>query len=558
MKNILIICFSDRFELLMLSNLVSSVYSQSVDANISLCVYKEDYYLVKDLKYVTKHFVLDKEKIIKIKTSKRIPEFHALNYFTSFVNELKNYCWDYVYNISNDELAVFLTSFLDSKNFGGKKISKNNTISNSSNWTILESMFSTYNYSSIHRIDLWHKIMDVTWKNYELKINTDPECNKYMAQLLTNYRDRVSLFKKGCKIVAVLVDDYDKKNTSLPEEIVGGLIEELIGDSDFHPVLIHTTDIDNELKKRYENKFADKILVKELDARGLSSFLINVDVLVTADGIAQAIANLLNTTTVRVLLNGNENIYNVGPIHTGDVVIKYDCKGRFKQDKLARDELARDKLARDELGVCDLLLGIQIAVENISPKRSIIPSPNIYIYQTLRDKMGIWYRPVFSEMDMQKQITILMSRLFIMRVFENDSSIEILNYIISFYDREQIYTWIDQERDQILLTAKILLDTNRNLKLVSKLHGAGAVFVKNLEILLGFSSSEHLVSIPSNVFKQRVDSIASNGMDDNIREVELILNEFKTHLQILTTTLTDLTFLEYTKRGGNFIDKVRF
>ncbi|MBF0361023.1 MAG: hypothetical protein HQK49_08425 [Oligoflexia bacterium] len=554
MENILIVNCNTLSDLFSCTHLTNSIKHQYPNSKIHLLTFKEYRPLIKNIKNISQIFTIDRSKISTYKKNRLFSEAFALDSFARSIKELKTFHFDWIINYQQNTLGNCLISYFNPESYSGIKILENKILAPSNNWALLNKSLQDFIHNPIHKQDMIHKITGINWSENEIKLLTDPENNKLVHENLSHFRYHVGNKKGNIRIVAIQLANitngfFKDKFIKMAVEHLSELIKLLLLDQYLHPILIvypnsKEISIANQLNANFDNS----LLTIEADTNTLPSILVNIDIVATCDHTTKTIADLLTTPTLEIL-DKPSSLYLNSSINPGNIILSPVISRQSIIDASNSSEYMFLPPGQD------LYFGIYLLLsELVPPIKEHHLLPNISIYQVLKDKYGIYYKALTGDINVNFELSTQMARYYLTKLIEKNYPIEILNTILNIFDKHELYAWVDHEREHITETVVTLLETLKYLRAMNKEAEAKTHFVTSLDKLIKCCYHDSLITIPCTLFKNKLDTINSSTLDENIRKLDRSLEELKANIQVLTTSLTDLTSLEYKRRGGNLLE----
>ncbi|MBF0300999.1 MAG: hypothetical protein HQK51_19985 [Oligoflexia bacterium] len=554
MENILIINCNTLADVYSCVHLTNSIKHQYPNSKIHLLTFKEFRPSIKNLKNLSQIFTIDRGKISTFKKNRLFSEAFALDSFIRSIKELKTFHFDWIINYQQNALGNYLLTYLNAENYSGIKILENKIIVPSNSHVLLNKSLQDFIHLPIHSEEMIHKITNINWNENEIKLMTDPENNKLVHENLNHFRYKINNKKPNFRIVAIQLANisngfFKEKFLKMAVEHLEELVKLLLLDHYLHPVLIvYPNSKEITIANKLNATFDNSLLTIEADVNTLPSVLVNIDILITSDYTTKKIADLLTTPTLEILDKPTPLCIN-SSINPGNIILS---------PVISKQSIIDAKNSSEYMFLPpgqDLYFGIYLLLsELVPPLKDHHLLPNITVYQVLKDKYGINYKALTGDINVNFELSTQMARYYLTKLFEKTYPVEILNNVLNIFDKHELYSWVDHEKDHITETVVILLETTKYLRSMNKDHETKAQFVNSLDKLIKCCFYDSLITIPCMLFKNKLDTINSSTFDENIKKLDRLLEELKSNIQILTASLTDLTSLEYKRRGGSLIE----
>ncbi|MBF0311773.1 MAG: hypothetical protein HQK52_00060 [Oligoflexia bacterium] len=540
MENVLFVCMNTVQDLLDITHLVCSTRGKLPQANICVLTLKEHASLVKKVKGLNRIFQVDRKRISKIHRVQSISNVFAVNYWFGVIKEVREIAWDLVYVANKDICGQLVASSLNAKKIAGSYYLNSSMIpAYSCSWGMLSTLKDEEIAPSVFNlIELQHKIAAMEFcVGEDLKINLDLESNKNACEQLVAYRQSIRRDKRNSKLVAVDLNKFTEENDVFSKKSVCELLKKLINNELFHPILLISGSDDEKDFVNYLNKQCNyPLLTICANLLNVSSVLINVEILVTGDVLAVKMADILNVPVVMISDDAN-NVYDNGGVNSGSIMIAPIV------EKCAGDIVASGVVVAE-----DVLFAIYDIAHEIQLSEQTKVSADVAVYRTEVDATGIWYRPIAGEINIHNEISKMFTRYFLIKIIDGVSNNAIMEHITREFDKREIHSWVDSEKELLMYLANLLIETIKSLRNIGK--GKNNLFVSNLQMLLDGGKSSKLLSSLHHILKLQLESIPNDrSLGENIKGVDVILHEYKQKLQILVSSLTELSYSEYKKRN---------
>jgi hypothetical protein len=156
-------------------------------------------------------------------------------------------------------------------------------------------------------------------------------------------------------------------------------------------------------------------------------------------------------------------------------------------------------------------------------------SNNAALYGARFDKLGLYYYPICGNTKPQTEISRLMNRQLTGMLFQS-SEIEELYHDVNAYGKTIVTSWAEKERNNITQFMRDLLSTLRSLLQGQNQKDNSLAFVTSLGRLLNYSTSTELTQVPCLLFKAKLELIKGTTVEENTKEVEVLLHELKSNV----------------------------
>lgn len=550
MKKILIINLRRLGDVYSTAHLISSLH-QSEQCQISLLVYKESLKAAQNIKGIHEIHVIDRQEIATLKANKLFSDGFALELLYNQTKKITQEKWDNILNFSNDTIGAYLTSYFkaNTDKVIGIHFSEDRNVVSQNDWELIfNDVLPSLKYSPIHFVDCYHHMMNIPYKKNVENLITNQAHNESAFSNINHIRKN---FGEGTttKVIAIqpLTSDVAK---NIPFDTICDFISALNGTNEFIPlILIAPTEEEREYAERINSAFENKLIVVEADLQAVASVLMNVDLLVTPDTVIKHIADLCDTPLIEVSLGyapflkqGTTNSENL--VLTNKITERSFNKADFNTTIVPNENFTMR--ASDIYASVLYYFGTRTSAPHLSE--------NITLYSVAKDNLGITYRPVAGDVDVNTEITRIMTRQSIAAIFEMDqddnSYVDVLRLGI-----KAVQTWAEAEKTNITQVMKDLLGTLRSLLQMAENKKHGKEFAMNLGRLLTNCESENLTAIPVLIFRTKLEALGNNSLDKNIKEIESLLYEMKGDIQKILGCIKLLEEAELQAKKDAFAQK---
>lgn len=550
-KKILIINLRKLGDVYTTAHLVSSMH-QHESCQIELLVYKESIKAAQNIKGITKVHTIDRQEIATLKANKLFSDGFALELLYNQTKEITESKWDNVINFSNDQIGAYLTSYFKTyaEKVTGVHFSEDRNIVTQNDWELVfNDVLSTMKYSPIHFVDCYHQMLGISYKKSTDLLITNQAHNEAAFANINHIRKNYGA-GSTTKIIAIQPLSADAcKN--IPYNTICDFISVLNStNSDFIPILlIAPIQNEREFAERINTAFDNKLIIVEADLQAVASVLMNVDLLVTPDTVIKHIADLSDTPVIEVSL-GYSPFLKQGTINTDNLVLTTKITDRnFKKSQFVGSDIPEENFL---IRASDIYASVLyfFSTRTSSPKLS----ESVSLYSVSRDNLGVTFKPIGGDFDAQTEINRIMSRLAIASLFDLEPDEN--NYVdVLKINIKEARIWADNEKANITQVMKDLLGTLRSLLQLQESKKHGQEFAFNLGKLLSNCESVHLTSIPSLIFRSKIESLGTKSLAKNIKEIESLLYELKGEIQKILGCIKLLEEAELQAKKDAFAQK---
>lgn len=518
MKKILIINLRRLGDVYSSAHLVSSLVA-SGDTKVSTLVYQESMKAAKSLKNITSIHTINRHDIITLKTNKLFADVDALSELFSSLEEVKSQEWDQVINYSNDTVGTYLTSYLQNSTntIAGIYYDKSHRSVLNNKWSLLfNDIITGVTHSPIHFVDCYHKMCNVPVKFGGTKITTQTAVGLLTQKRLSLVREEQTLTGKMAKIVGIQLKTANASK-DLPVELVSDFIFLLKKNPGMVPILIIApNDQERARAKMINENFSVQIPTIESDLATLPAILSSMDLLVTPDTAIKHIADLVNTPVLEVSL-GTSPFLKQGTYSENSYVLTDAIENRNYSEENQTSITAMDVMSSVFYFFTD------------SKFEKPALSENVTLYTSRFDSLGVHYYPVTGTVNPKIEISRLMNRQLVSIVFQA-TQIDELYLDAKKYGQWTVTKWAETEKIQVTKFMRDLLSTMRTLIQNRNRKHNSMEFVQNLGKLLNHANTSELTQIPCLLFKGKLELIRGTTIEENSREVEILLHELKSNI----------------------------
>lgn len=543
MKKILIINLRRLGDVYSSAHLINSMAAMGA-TQISLLVYQESAKAAKSLKNVTNVFTINRKEIVTLKSNKLFSDVEAFSELFNEMNEIKNQKWDQVINYSNDTVGTYLTSYIQNSadTISGVYYDSHHLTNVNNKWTILfNDILTAMPLSPIHFVDCYHKISSTPFSFVGTKINTSTEHNEVARTQINSIRQGHDGDGKNAKVVGIQLKTSSALK-DLPTELVRDFIFLMKKSPELIPIiLIAPNEHERSCANIISEHFSDGVIVVESDLATLPSVLLNIDLLVTPDTATKHVANLTATPVIEISL-GTSPFLKQGPYSTDSYILTEAIETRSFSGTHPTTITAMD--------VVSSILYFFSSTKTIKP----LFSPNVTLYGARFDLMGIYYYPISGTTNPKVEIARLMNRQLISVLFQS-TEIDTIYSKINEYGKGVVSKWADQERNNVTQFMRDLLATLRSLLQGQNRKDNSREFVTSLGRLLNYAGTNELTQIPCLLFKGKLELLRGTTVEENAKEVEVLLHELKSNALKILFLLKQLEEPTTEMRTGNISHK---
>jgi ADP-heptose:LPS heptosyltransferase len=528
MKKILIINLRRLGDVYSSAHLINSMAALG-SAEISLLVYQESAKAARSLSNIIKVYTINRHEIVTLKTNKIFSDADALTELFSEMSEIKNQLWDQVINYSNDNVGTYLASYIQNsaRAISGVYYDSHHLSNINNKWALLfNDILTAMPLSPIHFTDCYHKITSTPYSFVGSKIQTSPQHHELARTQINAIRLSHDGDGKNAKIVGIQLKTSSALK-DLPSEIVKDFIFLMKKSSELIPVLlIAPNEYERSSANLISEQFDDGVVVIESDLITLPSVLSYLDLLVTPDTATKHVANLTGTGVLEISL-GTSPFLKQGPYANNSLVLTDTLE--------ARSFSGAHPTAINGMDVVSSVLYFFSTTKTVKP----LLSTNVTLYGARFDQLGIYYYPISGAISPKVEIPRLMNRQLVSTLFQS-LEIESLYVDVKGYGKNTVTKWADRERSNVTQFMRDLLATLRALLQGQNRKDNSLEFVTSLGRLLNYAGTNELTQIPCLIFKGKLELVRGTTVEENTKEVEVLLHELKSNVLKILALLRQL------------------
>lgn len=515
MSKILIINLNSGHDVITSSHSISGIKAVNPHAEIEILTNKELYPIASIIAGVQKIHTIDTQLINSIYNNQLYSNAFALNAFAESLQEVFNTEWDEVINYSNDFVASYLASAVNTKSIIGTFINNNGGVQGSNTWAIYQNyVASKQARHPIDKISLRNEMIGVEKQSDTLKIKQDESYSVVAGQ---NFRKIREMKGSPATFVVGINLENSQEGYSLNIDTYIDVIEAIEDSKDYKVVLLlngksYQRAIANELNSHFNNS----LISINIDMVALPSVITNLDAIISLSNNTLAIADTLESKCIEIrdYNSINQSAFAMNP----ENYLIY-CK----------DELS---LASDILLALNEEFGTELPIERMQSSNPV--------HKTVEDNYGQFCTQIRGDLDIKAELEYHLSRSFFYEVFGATRNNELLAHIKENTDNELLMNFVTEVKSELTLTVKSLLATLRSLKGVKNSENNLNNFISHLDELIQVSKKPGIAGDIVKLFEGKIENINSNDVDSNIKAIEAYLFELKSELQIITNYLSEL------------------
>lgn len=516
MKNIIILNLGSQKDIIESSYLTSSIVSEHPDHKIEMLVDSANAEIAEIVSGVHKVHTIDTTKIKQIFDTPLYSEAFAINEFVDSLDEIFTKNWDYAYNYSNDSVSSYLISAVDSHQKIGTYISNNGVARTTNKWATYQNAVAPMQARPvIDRVNMRNHIAGTPVYHEEQRIKMNGE---YTAVATQNFaRIRQMKGSSATFIVGINLnegsDGYVMGSNTYME-----LLEAIEESENFKAVLLlDGKSYQRETVNELNAKFKDTLISINVETVALPAVLSNLDILVSTSNTQLAIADAMETKCIEIRDFTSKNFIPV--CHTNDNYIIQ---------------------SKDESNMAnDIILAINEELETELPITTL--SSANPTYKLIQDEYGVTQSQIRGELDLFSELSFHLERSITLENLGYPHNAELVEHVKLNSDDTQLSTFVNEMKEELTDTVKVLLSTLRSLKGMKNSEGNLNSFISHLDTLIAIGRNDTIIASTVRFFEGRIENIEAVDMDANIKAIESNLFQLKSELQTITTLLTELS-----------------
>ncbi len=519
--------FGDIFQT---NHLISSIKKSKPSTEITLLCYKESLAAAKILSGIKTIHTIDRKKLISFYKNSIYSDGLAFNQLDRSLNGLLGQKFEQVINYSNDRISAYLTSYITedtSSTHEGIRFTSSQSIEHSSDFAvIINDIITSTPYTPYSFNDSFHLLT-------KLKAGEPGgiKSNKVHDQTALNNLNRLRKMKSEdtsmTSIIGIQLLSGDVSK-NIPLDVIKKTISLLIESKEMIPILlIGPFEEERNLANDLNSYFDNKLVSVEADFIALPSVLKSIDLLITPDTSVKHLCDILKTTCVEISL-GESPLFKQGTINTQSAIISAPGHLRRFKNSIALTAQYDEYDINPNLifHTSRLLLGLNNDGFDFEDKKSLH-----CVYKPFQVSDGVALLPISGPFDNHFEIRRLLSRSIVQNIITRTVDEEYVAAVVSRFDRAELTRVINEEKESLSEITKELLSTLRGLIQTQENNQKAPLFIGALERLLAKCFEDRLSAIPTMMFRAKIESLNSNSMVENFKEVEGLLYELKDNLQ---------------------------
>ncbi len=510
--NILILFFNNKDNLILISNIISSIKINNNYTNISLLTYKDIENYAEMIKNIKNIYYIDRKKIRSLRDGKFQLYGQAINIFNESIENLCKIKWDYLVNLDNNKFSSYMTLILKNNKtkIVGATYTNNNNIIYTNKWSsIKNNLIDDYPLPIISLNDIYHQICNET-RTKESSLKTESFYEFSIINKLNIIRN-----KSKKKILAIHIDF--NKNLYLGNDDITLLLEDIKTSTSYIPIIIN-----------YSSKNFEYIPVFDLypqikcDSKTLLSVINNVDLLICSNTLIKNIGCLLNIKTIEIAPSDYQYL-KYGPINHKNNLLLINISEKYKKESIVKDIIYTILFLSGEVTIKDLKL-----------------SKYSYLYYPDNTPVGFIYSHINRYLNIEYEVLSLIARQYILYIVNKEIFPSIYKYILYQYNTNIINNIIKKEKEYIINIIGNILSIIKMVIQAKNNYNNRKNLINSLSEIISKNYSKHLVNIPIILFRKEFFQLQSDSYEETLNNLEKILYNLKDNIKSLLICIKEL------------------
>lgn len=531
MKKTLIVNLKRFGDIFQTGHLISTLKDKQPNHEIHLLCYDECASAAKTLKGLTKVHSLDRKKIVTYYKNPIYSDGLAFNEIQKKTQTIQEEGYDRVINYSNDSVSTYLCSFFASSKtaISGISFTSKQTISYSSESAIvLNDIVTQTDFTPFNLNDLYHDLVDEIYTPSDReKVKSNKTHDKTALNNLNRLREIKNSDTSAVSIVGFQICSSSPLK-DIPFETLKNVIQSVYSHPNMVPILIIApTAQERDYSNKINTLFENRLVSVEADFIALPSVLKNIDLLVSPDTSVKHLADLVEMPVLEISL-GYAPFLKQGTINPRSAIITAPPHLRIFKEGGESEERIREvnSLLSDQL-IFQTILTL-LGNENTEVNNHL---SNFCVYRPVKVIDGIYHMPVSGPINGVFEAKRVLGRAIIQKIFKGVIDENLFELAYGKIDRKDIQAAIEDEKQALSIVTKELLSTLRGLIQTQESKSKAPAFIEALEKLLSRCFDRNLAAIPTLVFRAQIESLNSDSLEANFKEVEALLYKLKDNLQ---------------------------
>ncbi|MCK5882250.1 MAG: hypothetical protein KAG61_01070 [Bacteriovoracaceae bacterium] len=532
MSKILLINFESTSSILRSLDLVKSINTQAPNTEVHLLTSKELKLAGMISSLLTETHFIDSKRIADLISDNMIPDTMGLDCFLDSLELILETKWHTVVNFSMDAASKQLTSMIAAKD-GALIIGPSAGISTpniqSDIWTTIGNEIPlSYAVAPVNKGDSYIKAMRID-NPQETNEDSIRIKDKFTKQTFNAFKKIRSANGQNCRIVGIQLKGLHK-GREIPFEDMCSLLNTILDDPTLYPVLLIRPEEEGRAYAREINrKFGDCLVIIESDLLALPSITMNLDALISPESECLSMAEITRTPVIEISM-GTSGFKSFSSTRESSWVLRVGPKST------------------------DITMSILSAIHVALSDTCNYSSKHNTLFQVSKDAFGTHYQWVSGQLDAMELLDYTMSRHHVSRFSGRPLALKNLLNDLPL-SASILEPWTSGQREFATHVSRDLLGALRSLIRVQKEKKHAPEFVSSLSKLFCHIDVSALVSIPTNLFSTRLESLEGRNFIDNIKIIERALYQFKDEVQLIVNQIKDIEQIARAMKNQEMIDR---
>ena len=529
--------FGDVFQS---AHLVSSIKKNHPRSEIHYVCFAETISSASIINHIDKIHTVQRKKITTYLNNPIYSDGLAFNALENDLSALDIQKEDHIINYSNDMISSCVTSFLTKDteaSYHGIRFSHLNTVEYScDNAIILNDILTSYAPSPYSLNDAYHKLLSLREEGAADKIKTSHIHDESARVNLQKLRCTKNLNPDKVKIVGVQICSSNPlKDMSLNTMIE--LISLINDHDDLVPMLmVAPTAEEKERADIINTHFHNTLVSVESDFKALPSVLNNIDLLITPDTSVKHLADALNVKTLEVSL-GFSPVLKQGSINTSSLIMTFEPSTRiFKESSLIESSTLEKNSELTGRNIFNKACQMMNITSHVELQDQEVGHDQV-CYKAVNSFDGRYLLPVDGNINGTFELRRVLTRSLIQSMTSEKSDSSFFLKVSKAFEKSELRTFSENEKNNLSQVTKELLSTLRALVATQEKTQEASIFIESLEQLLSHCHSSSVSAVPLLFFRAKIETIQSQSLSENLKEVEANLYELKKNIQLAFSLL---------------------
>lgn len=472
-------------------------YLESTQVHLlTLESFKDEYASIKEIQKI---YVLNDQELKKLLSHRIYSSFQALDKMIQFINEINENNYYNIINLSNSELAAWISSSISQKTVGITKTNLQTT--NASN--IYYWLNQDQNY--LNQKELLWSALDLADSRCRFSAKDDKEIEEFTKNLFKFYKHESNIQKK---LIGIEVSGEEIVN-ALSIQTLKDFAEELIQNKNLVPVfLVNRGKNANKLAFQLHEEFDRRALIINLNARTAPFILKELNLVLSCSHNLKDLADELSLPQIWITTN-HQSTFTSHPLTERSIVFNTEAKYipllNSKDLVNLTNYILTNKSVFEEETESFISLNEVVIIEN---KPILLPLNSNFIASDL-------YSYVFEN-------------CYWLRNYGKET--KGIDKVLKLVDSKTIHQISESHRTNLEEILALCLNSLRTLKASRNNKFAAKEFYQSVDALMSYSGSVSIARSLISKFKFDAENISGNSLEENIQKTEHILLEMKNRL----------------------------